>query len=300
MSSLTYSRSDSGLEVVILNNGQAFCTQSSYSRWQNIDRTTVTKRCQNLETIDINEFEGTVKKFTKLVKASIQHGIGKGSSQVILIPAKIMGRWLAKDNPELFDEMIDAGANQFLYRMAGYQIGIKDNQPVDLTDHQKFIIGTWEEERAKRKIHRRSFTDVIKAHCGHDERAYAKYTNMTYQFLLGTTADKLRSMPVINGIIQIGRNHIPEALQIHAVGRAEELAAYYYDGALSLGRKPSLTHSIWLACHEVKLALDLPQLGTSKSKATTQFKIISDRDSLKPSNEEIQHYLESLDKEFNF
>lgn len=144
-------------------------------------------------------------------------------------------------------------------------------------ERQKRIIGTWKQERTDGKPDRRSFTDIVQIHCPDDDNAYGKYTNLLYQFLLGTTTDKLRSLPVVDGIIRIGRNHIPEALQIHAVARAEELTAYYYEGALSLNREPSLTHAIWLACHEVKLSLDLPRLGKAKSKALTQFKLISTR-----------------------
>ena len=121
MTNLAYSSTDSGLEVVIAFNGEAYCTQSSYSRWTGIDRTTVVKRCQSLETTEIEVFEEPVTLFTGIIKTKINAGL-TGNKEVVLIPAKIMARWLAKDNPELFDQVISAGATQFLYSMAGYEV----------------------------------------------------------------------------------------------------------------------------------------------------------------------------------
>jgi len=119
MTNLTYSSTDSGLEVVIAFNGEAYCTQSSYSRWTGIDRTTAVKRCQSLE---IEQIDTPVHPFTpgKLIRTPIN--TGHQIQEVVLIPAKIMARWLAKDNPELFDQVISAGATQFLYSMAGYEV----------------------------------------------------------------------------------------------------------------------------------------------------------------------------------
>lgn len=122
MNNLTYSQTKQGLEVVILNSGEAFCTQSSYSRWIGMDRTTIVKRCSNLETLEISDLQADVKIFTRDQLIKTQIDTGNQLHTVVLIPAKIMGRWLAKDNPEFFDEMVDAGATQFLYTLAGYQI----------------------------------------------------------------------------------------------------------------------------------------------------------------------------------
>jgi hypothetical protein len=47
-----------------------------------------------------------------------------------------MFRWLAKDNPELFDEIGDAGATQLLYTLAGYQIKAVEIEPIAPTQHQ--------------------------------------------------------------------------------------------------------------------------------------------------------------------
>jgi hypothetical protein len=129
---LTYSKTESGLEVVIAPNGAAYCTQSSYSRWLGIDRTTIVKRCLNLEIVAVTDFEAGVNLFTpgQLVRTTIE--TTSHAQEVVLIPAKIMFRWLAKDNPELFDEVGDAGATQLLYTLAGYQIKAVEIKAVEI------------------------------------------------------------------------------------------------------------------------------------------------------------------------
>jgi len=79
-------------------------------------------RCQKLETVTVTDFEADINLLIpgQLIRTSID--AGSQSREVVLIPAKIMFRWLAKDNPELFDEIGDAGATQLLYTLAGYQI----------------------------------------------------------------------------------------------------------------------------------------------------------------------------------
>lgn len=119
MSNLTYTKSEIGLEVVILNDGSAYCTQSSYARFSGKDRSTIIKRAAESEMMVIDDFKGCEKTHT-LIKTKIE--TNGGLQEVVLIPAKIFGRWLAKDNPDLFDSVVEAGATQFLYKVAGYEI----------------------------------------------------------------------------------------------------------------------------------------------------------------------------------
>lgn len=134
MSELSYTFDDSGLEVVITPNGAAYCTQSSYSRWVEIDRTTVVKRCQNFETLEVKDFSESVNYITGSELIKTQINTGNQTNLVVLIPAKIMARWLAKDKPELFDKVMEAGATQFLYRMAGYQLQVVEEKPRSTAD----------------------------------------------------------------------------------------------------------------------------------------------------------------------
>lgn len=125
MSNLTYTKSEQfkGLEVVILKDGTPFSTQSSYARFSNKDRSTIVKRCSELETIDVEDISKGVNKFTgALIKTKLPLSSNGGLQEVILVPAKIFGRWLAKDNPDLFDSVVEAGVTQFLYKVAGYEI----------------------------------------------------------------------------------------------------------------------------------------------------------------------------------
>lgn len=135
MSSLTYSKAELGLEVVIAPNGAAYCTQSSYSRWLGISRQTVVERCEKLGIVTVTDFDRGVNLFTphQLIRTTIE--TTSHAQEVVLIPAKVMFRWLAKDNPDLFDEdeIADAGATQLLYTMAGCQLKVVEssNAPAD-------------------------------------------------------------------------------------------------------------------------------------------------------------------------
>jgi len=90
MTNLSYSSTDSGLEVVIAFNGEAYCTQSSYSRWTGIDRTTVVKRCKSFQ----------------LEKVNIECG-ATGKKIVTIIPVDIILNFLWKDRPEKLNTFIE-------------------------------------------------------------------------------------------------------------------------------------------------------------------------------------------------
>lgn len=123
MNDLTYSQTDSGLEVVILKTGEAFCPQFSYSRWVGKAQSTISERCSKLEIVDLESFKAPIGfPIGALIKTKLPLSSNGGLQEAILVPAKIFGRWLAKDNPELFDEAVEAGATQFLYSLAGYQL----------------------------------------------------------------------------------------------------------------------------------------------------------------------------------
>ena len=162
MTDLTYSKTPSGLEVVIIPSGAAYCTQSSYSRWLGIARQTISDRCK---TITTSTFEAVSEKPDTgcLIQASIN--TGSQSREVVLIPAKIMFRWLAKDNPELFDEIGDAGATQLLYTLAGYQI--KAIAPIEHKSRITDLPCPW------KKLYEKTFCDRVFGWFGAD--FYWKY-----------------------------------------------------------------------------------------------------------------------------
>jgi len=90
MTNLAYSSTDSGLEVVIAFNGEAYCTQSSYSRWTGVPRTTINGRCQSFQ----------------LEKVKIECG-ETGRKTATLIPVNIVLNFLWKDCPEKLNTFIE-------------------------------------------------------------------------------------------------------------------------------------------------------------------------------------------------
>ncbi len=116
---------NAGLQVVVLPDGQAFCTQSSYSRYANMSQQAISKRCQTLEVVDVESITN-ISSTTKvvdgktLIKTKLDVG-GTTTPNVILIPAKIFGKWAIKDIPALGDAIIEAGATKYLHIMAGYK-----------------------------------------------------------------------------------------------------------------------------------------------------------------------------------
>lgn len=133
MTNLTYTKSEqfAGLEVVILNDGSAYCTQSSYARFSGKDQSVISRRSKELEIIEIKDFNDPTQNCIALIKTSINTPT-RGLQECVLIPAKIFARWIAKDNPELFDEVMEAGATQFLYKVAGYELKAVPQQEFNL------------------------------------------------------------------------------------------------------------------------------------------------------------------------
>jgi len=164
MTDLNYSKTPSGLEVVIIPSGAAYCTQSSYGRWLSIDRSTIVKRCLKLEIVTVTDLREPVNLFTGLIKTTINAG-STGDKEVVLIPAKIVFRWLAKDDPELFDEIGDAGATQLLYTLAGYQI--KTIAPIEHKSRITDLPCPW------KRLYEKSFCDRVFGWFGAD--FYWKY-----------------------------------------------------------------------------------------------------------------------------
>ncbi|NEP75711.1 hypothetical protein, partial [Okeania sp. SIO2G5] len=130
-----------------------FVTQSSYARFSGLSHQAISKRSRDLEVLEIpeNELEkGTATLVAvPLIRTRFQNK--SGSSEVVLIPAKVFGKWLIKDKPELADEMLEAGATQFLYKIAGYEIKAVEQKPKsnlelaqlmldELKEHEKKIL----------------------------------------------------------------------------------------------------------------------------------------------------------------
>jgi hypothetical protein len=108
MSNLSVFNAKSGIELVInTQTGEAFATQSGYSRMSGKDRTTIVRRCTGCVSDGIEMAEVVT---------------GGGVQRCVLIPAKLVFKWLIKDNPELAAEMGEVGATIFLHKLAGYEI----------------------------------------------------------------------------------------------------------------------------------------------------------------------------------
>lgn len=109
MSSLTVFKSDSGVEILIdTATGEAFASINGYVRMANsVSRQAIQQRLQG------GKVEGV-----KTAEIETEGGL----QEARLIPAKVVYRWLMKDNPELAVEMGEVGATVFMHKLAGYQI----------------------------------------------------------------------------------------------------------------------------------------------------------------------------------
>lgn len=116
MTSLTRYESN-GIELVInTQTGEAFATHSGYARMSEKDRTTIVKRCKGCEP-------GMIKNAEILTPGGLQ-----GCE---LIPAKLVFKWLMKDNPDLAEVMGEVGATVYLHQLAGYKVTSDAIAPVD-------------------------------------------------------------------------------------------------------------------------------------------------------------------------
>jgi len=100
MSSLTYSKTESGLEVIIAPNGAAYCTQSSYSRWIEVPQQTISDRSRKLEILTVSGLEAATDfpVAGQLIRTSIT-GIPVIDSKVggQGIPADERGTWAIEE-----------------------------------------------------------------------------------------------------------------------------------------------------------------------------------------------------------
>ncbi|MEG4149260.1 hypothetical protein [Microcoleus sp. Pol12B5] len=97
-----------GIELVINTvTGAAYATQSGYARMSGLSQQAINKRCKGYNQSELESAE-----------ADLGHGL-QGYN---LIPAKLVYRWLVKDNPELSLAMGEAGATVYLHQLAGFKV----------------------------------------------------------------------------------------------------------------------------------------------------------------------------------
>lgn len=115
-----------GIELVIDTlTGEAFATQSGYARMSGLTVRGVGKRLEKLVNSDIIKTD--------------EIDTGYGFKVVNLIPAKLVYRWLVKDNPELGLAMGEAGATVYLHQLAGYKISSSAIAPTTPALPQTYI-----------------------------------------------------------------------------------------------------------------------------------------------------------------
>lgn len=108
MSNLSVFVDELGVELVIdTDTGEAFATQAGYCRMSGISKSTISTRMKGVQ-------ENIIRSAEILTAGGVQG--------VRLIPAKLVYRWMRKDNPELADEMGEVGSTVYLYKRAGYEI----------------------------------------------------------------------------------------------------------------------------------------------------------------------------------
>lgn len=96
------------LEIIIDTiTGESFCSVSGYARMSGKDKGTISRR---LKSVASEEFK------TDEILTS------QGIQSVVLVTEKIVKKWIIRDNPELAEQIMDAGVRVFLHKMAGYQV----------------------------------------------------------------------------------------------------------------------------------------------------------------------------------
>lgn len=112
--SLTVFNND-GLELVIdTATGEAFATQTGYARMSGLTQQAINKRCNTYNQDELK----TAEMLTKT-----------GFKTYNLISAKLVFRWLMKDNPELAEKMGTVGATVYLHQLAGYKVKSEPVEP---------------------------------------------------------------------------------------------------------------------------------------------------------------------------
>ena len=108
MSSLTVFKTNDGIELVIdTQTGEAFATQAGYSRMSGKASSTISERLKGVRSDYI--------RMAEILTAG-------GLQGVRLIPAKLVYKWLLKDNIGLAEAMGEVGATVYIHQLAGYKI----------------------------------------------------------------------------------------------------------------------------------------------------------------------------------
>lgn len=112
---LTRYETSEGIELVInCETGESFATLKGYMRMSGKAKSTISERVKGVRL--------------EYIKDAEIHTPG-GLQGVRLIPAKIVFKWLLKDNPELAEAMGTAGATIYLQRLAGYKQQLVEAEP---------------------------------------------------------------------------------------------------------------------------------------------------------------------------
>jgi hypothetical protein len=163
MSNLARFSTESGIELVIDTvTGEAFATQSGYVRMSGVAKNTISMRLKgfNLEELKTAQME-----------------TAGGLQGVQLIPANLIFKWLLKDNPDLAEEMGQAGATIYLYKLAGYKIDVLEKpeglqkSPIlspELSaarEHLKFVTEQYEYWKQQNNVRMMSMFETVVAQC---------------------------------------------------------------------------------------------------------------------------------------
>lgn len=262
----------SDIQEFIFNGGHARLSIRKAAELMLVDKESirnVLKRCGELN-LDLD---------TEIITTQ---GFGGGELIEIIgyfaMDAKRITDEVRKHNQKIFKQMAVIGAQTFIDRMAGIQ------EPTPRQASQKFLLADWREKRESGKLVRHEFTDMVKEYTAqkHPERQYplyAKYTDLIYSGLFGTTAKNLRQLPVVDGVKIIGRNHLPATVEIEGVAMAEDWTTRILEMAVRFHiplAQISLVRAIALSCAITKTSLALPHLGKSESRGKVLIEMCQD------------------------
>lgn len=185
---LTYARTELGLIYIDTLTNESYWTPSSFSNFSGIHRSAIDRAIRNGRILSV-----------KTAELPSEQGFRNG--RIFLATDKFALEQLAEKRPALAVELMGAGANEYLHKLAGYEVVSTLNQePIN----QRLL----EAMRELAKAHHPGFQAVAELKRYSLARTHDYLTKRLYNL----TAEEARKLPqVVAGLERVGLNHVGSA-----------------------------------------------------------------------------------------
>lgn len=189
---------NAGLQVVVLGDGSAFVTQSSYARYVNMSQQAISKRCKNLEVFKVDDINNLWDDFSgipverDLIKTKITFPDGT-NRVVVLIPPLIFSQWMLKDIPALGEFIISNGGHSYLRCLAGVD-NENYNSPksqLEVREFTKKIVAEHHKNKQKKKKSYRQINKFVGAKLERDNYLKVLELAKTNKMTITTMLNKI-------------------------------------------------------------------------------------------------------------